>query len=119
MPSLYFGNITSDFYIAYIIQGFYSEAMDTLLLQSPSQLSLHLKSLRKSRRVTQADMAKRLQITQERYSQIERNPELIATGRLLEILAVLGVDVLLKLRPTENAPMPTSTPTPTRRGEDW
>ena len=95
--------------------------MDTLLVQSPAQLTPHLKSLRKSRKVTQADMAKRLQITQERYSQIERNPELIATGRLLEILAVLGVDVLLKLRPPDSAPMPTPTPTPppTRRGEDW
>jgi HTH-type transcriptional regulator/antitoxin HipB len=93
--------------------------MDALLLQSPSQLSLHLKSLRKSRRVTQADMAKRLAITQERYSQIERNPELIATGRLLEILAILGVDVLLKLRPLESAHTPTPAPTPTRRGEDW
>lgn len=95
--------------------------MDTLHLQSPSQLSLHLKSLRKSRKVTQAHMAKLLQITQERYSQIERHPELIATERLLEILAVLGVDVLLKLRPPESARTvtSTSTPTPTRRGEDW
>jgi transcriptional regulator with XRE-family HTH domain len=95
--------------------------MDTLLLQSPSQLSLHLKSLRKSRKVTQAAMAKRLRITQERYSQIERHPELIATGRLLEILAALGVDVLLKLRLPESARTPESkpTPTPTRRGEDW
>ena len=91
--------------------------MDTLLLQSPSQLSLHLKSLRKSRKVTQADMAQRLRITQTRYSQMERNPELIGTGRLLEILAALGVDVLLKLRPRESAATPT--PTPTRRGEDW
>ncbi len=91
--------------------------VDTLHLHSPSQLSLHLKSLRKSRKLTQADLAKRLQITQERYSQIERNPELIATGRLLEILAVLGVDVQLKLRPPESAR--TATPTPTRRGEDW
>jgi transcriptional regulator with XRE-family HTH domain len=91
--------------------------MDTLLLQSPSQLPLHLKSLRKSRKVTQADMAKSLHITQERYSQIERNPELIATGRLLEILAIFGVDVLLKLRPPESTR--TTTPTPTRRGEDW
>ena len=106
-------------YIAYISRGFYNDGMDTLLLQSPSQLSLHLKSLRKSRKVTQADMAKRLAVTQERYSQIERNPELIATGRLLEILAVLGVDVLLKLRPTESARTPTPTPPPTRRGEDW
>jgi HTH-type transcriptional regulator / antitoxin HipB len=93
--------------------------MDTLLLQGPSQLSLHLKSLRKSRKVTQADMAKRLRITQTRYSQIERNPELIATGRLLEILAALGVDVLLQLRPPESAGTPTPTPIPTRRGEDW
>jgi HTH-type transcriptional regulator/antitoxin HipB len=95
--------------------------MDTLLLQSPAQLSLHLKSLRKSRKLTQADMAKRLRVTQERYSQIERNPELIATGRLLDILAALGVDVQLKLRPPENARTPTLTPTPapTRRGEDW
>jgi HTH-type transcriptional regulator/antitoxin HipB len=72
--------------------------------------------------LTQADMAKRLAITQERYSQIERNPELIATGRLLEILAVLGVDVLLKMRrPPESArgPTPAPTPRPTRRGEDW
>lgn len=87
------------------------------MLQSPSQLSLHLKSLRKSRKVTQADIAKRLRITQERYSQIERNPELIAAGRLLEIFAVLGVDVMLKLRPPESAR--TTTPAPTRRGEDW
>ncbi len=93
--------------------------MHALLLQSPSQLSLHLKSLRKSRKMTQADMAGSLQITQERYSQIERNPELIATGRLLEILAILGVDVLLELRPPESARTSTPTPTPTRRGEDW
>ena len=93
--------------------------MDTLLLQSPSQLSLHLKSLRKSRKLSQADMAKRLQITQERYSKIERSPQLIASGRLLEILAHLGVDVLLKLRPPECPRAPTSTPAPTRRGEEW
>jgi HTH-type transcriptional regulator / antitoxin HipB len=89
--------------------------MATLRVQSPSQLSLHLKSLRRSRKLTQAEMAKRLQVTQERYSQIERNPELIATGRLLDILAILGADVLLELRPSPSA----HTPTPTREGEDW
>jgi HTH-type transcriptional regulator/antitoxin HipB len=93
--------------------------MDTLLLQNPAQLSLHLKSLRKSRKLTQADMAKRLQITQERYSQIESHPELITTGRLLEILALLGVDVLLKLRPPAGAGTTTSTPPQDGQGEDW
>lgn len=95
--------------------------MDTLLVQSPSQLSVHLKSLRKSRQLTQAEMARRLQITQERYSQIERHPELIASGRLLEIFALLGVDVLLKVRRPQSELSLTTTPTPTpiRRGEDW
>lgn len=93
--------------------------MENLLLQSPSQLSLHLKSLRKSRGLTQAAVAKRLGITQERYSQIERDPELIASGRLLEVFAVLGVDVYLKLRPLEGTRKSTSKPMPTRPGEDW
>jgi HTH-type transcriptional regulator/antitoxin HipB len=93
--------------------------MTTLLVQSPSQLSSHLKSLRKSRKLTQDDMAKRLQISQERYSQIERQPELIATERLLEIFALLGVDMLLRLRAPENAQSATPTPAPTRQGEDW
>jgi HTH-type transcriptional regulator/antitoxin HipB len=95
--------------------------MTALLVQSPSQLSVHLKSLRKSRGLTQAQMADRLQITQERYSQIERSPEVVATERLLGIFAVLGVDMLLRLRRPESAQtvMPTPTPVPTRRGEDW
>lgn len=88
-------------------------------MQSPAQLSLHLKSLRKSRGMTQADMAKRLQITQVRYSQMERNPELIATGRFLEILAVLGVDVLFRLRPRADVAPDKQKLKPARRGEDW
>lgn len=87
--------------------------MDALLVQSPSQLSLHLKSLRKARKVTQAQLAQRLRITQSRYAQIERNPESISTARLLDIFAALGVDVLLKLR------QGATTRAPTGRGEDW
>lgn len=87
--------------------------MDALLVQSPSQLSLHLKSLRKARKVTQAQLAQRLRITQSRYAQMERNPESISTARLLDIFAALGVDVILKLR------QGTTTTAPIRRGEDW
>lgn len=91
--------------------------MDTLLLQTPSQLPAHLQALRRSRKLTQAEMAKRLGVTQVRYSQMERKPELIATGRLLEILAILQVDLLFKPRGPEK-PRKT-TPTPTARGVDW
>jgi transcriptional regulator with XRE-family HTH domain len=67
--------------------------MDTLLLHSPAQLPAHLKSLRKTRRLTQAQLAKRLGIGQ---------------SRLLDLFAALGVEVLLRLKPTpkhiENRP---------------
>lgn len=105
--------------IVFIIWVLYIALMDIFLVQSPSQLSLHLKSLRKTRKMTQAEMAKRLRITQARYSDMERSPELIATGRFLEILAILRVDILLKLRPPEATREPTPTPPPTCRGEDW
>lgn len=92
--------------------------MDKLLLQSPAQLSQHLKSLRKARKLTQAQLAKRLHISQGRYAQIEANPASISTERLLEILAALGVDVLLKVR-AETARSSTVPAQPTKKGEDW
>jgi HTH-type transcriptional regulator / antitoxin HipB len=96
--------------------------MNALLLQTPSQLPLHLKALRKSRGLTQADLANRLRVTQSRYAQIERNPQSISTARLLEVFAALGVDVLLKLRGESHASRSARTPEPIKtpkKGEDW
>ena len=82
--------------------------MDTLLLHSPAQLPAHLKSLRKTRGLTQAQLAKRLGIGQSRLADIERHPETVSTAQLLNLFAVLGVEVLLRLRPAprqiENRP---------------
>lgn len=118
---LFDSNIRYLLFLARITFPLYNFNMDTLLLQSPSQLSLHLKSLRKSRNVTQADMARRLGVTQERYSQMEGRPQIISVERLLEILAILQVDVLLKVRArsAERAASPVSPRKPARRGEDW
>lgn len=74
--------------------------MDTLLVQSPAQLSAHLKSLRKTRRLTQAQLAKRLGIGQPRLADIEKHPEAVSSAQLLDLLAALGVDVLLRLKST-------------------
>lgn len=82
--------------------------MDTLLLHSPAQLSVHLKSLRKTRRLTQAQLAKRLGIGQSRLADIERHPDTVSSAQLLNLFAALGVEVLLRLKPTpkhiENRP---------------
>jgi HTH-type transcriptional regulator / antitoxin HipB len=87
--------------------------MDTFPVQSLSQLSLHLRSLRKTRGLTQAKLAHLLGVTQGRYAQIERNPGVISISQLFTILTVLGVDVLLQLRSTKQVPAKPA------RGEDW
>jgi HTH-type transcriptional regulator / antitoxin HipB len=74
--------------------------MDTLPLHSPTQLAAHLKSLRKTRGLTQAQLAKRLGIRQSRLADIENHPETVASAQLLDLLAALGVEVLLRLKPT-------------------
>ena len=73
--------------------------MNTLLLHSPTQLPAHLKSLRKTRGLTQAQLARRLGIGQSRLADIERHPETVSTAQLLNVLAALGVEVILHLKP--------------------
>jgi HTH-type transcriptional regulator / antitoxin HipB len=87
--------------------------MTTLLLQTPAQLSQHLKALRKRRRFTQAQLASRLGVKQARYAIIENHPETVSTAQLLDLFAVLGVDVLLRLK--DGAPRARAT----RAEEDW
>jgi serine/threonine-protein kinase HipA len=72
--------------------------MDTLLLQTPAQLSLHLKALRRNRGLTQAQLASRLGIKQARYAFIESHPETVSAGQLLDVFAALQVDMLLRPR---------------------
>ena len=73
--------------------------MDTLSLQSPAQLSAHLKSLRKLRGLTQAQLARRLGVRQSRLADIENHPETVSSAQLLDLLSALGVEVLLRLKP--------------------
>jgi HTH-type transcriptional regulator / antitoxin HipB len=98
--------------------------MDRFPVQSMAQLSLHLKSLRKTRGMTQAELAKLLGVTQGRYAQIERNPEVISIAQFFAILTALRTDVELKLRSekatTASQPARTEDPTkPPRKAEDW
>jgi HTH-type transcriptional regulator/antitoxin HipB len=73
--------------------------METLSLHSPAQLPAHLKSLRKTRGLTQAQLARRLGIRQSRLADIENHPETVSSAQLLDLFAALGVEVLLRLKP--------------------
>lgn len=73
--------------------------METLSLSSPAKLPAHLKSLRKMRGLTQAQLARRLGVGQPRFADIEKHPEIVSTAQLLDLFAALGVEVLLRVRP--------------------
>ena len=70
--------------------------MKPLWLQTPAQLSNHLRSFRKARGLTQAALGKLVGLDQTRIAKIERDPRLVSVGQLLKLLAVLHVRVLLE-----------------------
>jgi HTH-type transcriptional regulator/antitoxin HipB len=77
-----------------------TSSAETLLLHSSAQLPAHLKSLRKIRQLTQAQLAKRLGVGQSRLADIEKHPETVSSAQLLDLFAALGVEVLLRIKPT-------------------
>ncbi len=60
-----------------------------------SQLRPILKGFRKARKLTQADVAKKLGITQQSYAQLEANPASASIERLFKVLQILEVDLVL------------------------
>jgi HTH-type transcriptional regulator/antitoxin HipB len=84
--------------------------MKTLLLQTPAQLSAHLRSLRKARRLTQAQVGALVGLEQTRIAKIERDPSLVSVGQLMQLLSALRVRVLLD-------PLPDASPKETQ--SDW
>ena len=99
-------------------------------IQSPGQLSSHLRSLRKSRGLNQVQLGAVLGVGQTRVARIERDPTAVSVEQFLALLGALGVQMVL--RPSQpgsvavasaNASGATSTrPASKRRrplGEPW
>ena len=85
------------------------------LIQTPTQLSAHLRSLRKARGLTQAQLGDRIGLDQTRIAKIERDPRLVSVGQLLQILAVLSVRVVLQA----SAKQSNQAERPTGDTTDW
>lgn len=73
-------------------------------VQLTSQLKQLLKSLRKSRQMTQAELARRLGVVQSRVADIERDPGAVSVEQLLQVLAMLGAQVVVR----QTAPGPSA-----------
>jgi HTH-type transcriptional regulator/antitoxin HipB len=70
-------------------------------VQLSSQLQKLLKSLRKSRQMTQAELARRLGVVQSRVADIERDPGAVSVEQLLQVLAMLGAQMVVRETATE------------------
>lgn len=62
------------------------------------QLKQHLPSLRKARRLTQAGLARKLDVSQSRVAQLETNPSAMTMESLFKLLNALDVQLVLRDR---------------------
>jgi DNA-binding XRE family transcriptional regulator len=70
--------------------------MRPLWLQTPQQLTDHLRSFRRSRNLTQTELGRLVGLDQTRIAKIERDPRVVSLGQLMKLLAVLEVRILLE-----------------------
>ena len=76
------------------------------------QLSKHLRSLRRARGLTQAQLAEKLGVGQSRVADIERKPETMSVARLFEMLAALDAQFVLRDARPGPGPLPTDREAP-------
>lgn len=65
-------------------------------VRTDQQLTQLIKSFRKARGLTQADLAQAQGVTQQAASALERNPSAASVGRLLRTLSAMGVELVLR-----------------------
>ena len=81
-------------------------------LLTATQLGHMLLSARKAKKLTQADLAAQVGVSQARISQMEMNPETITAQQLLLLTSVLDLELSLGARAT-------LTPSDSMAGLDW
>lgn len=73
------------------------------------QLGVILRGVRKTHKLTQAQLAERLGLSQRRVSELEREPGTLSVDQLLAMCAQLGLQLSVQVR-DKTAPV-TATPT--------
>ncbi len=80
--------------------------MPGFTVRTADQLPALLQAFRKQSGLTQSHVALRLGVTQQTYSALERNAGNMGAARLLQLLSVLGVEMVLD----NSAPAPSPSP---------
>ena len=87
------------------------------LIQSPQQLSVLIKTTRKARGLTQAEVALRLGVSQNRFSELEKDASGLTVDRLLQLGRALDLEFLVQKAGA--TPGATSKPAAARPDADW
>ena len=80
-------------------------------IQSPGQLSAHLRSLRKARGLNQVQLGGALGVGQARIARIEHDPAAVSVQQFLALLGALGVQMVLRPAAPHSAAAPGAAPT--------
>ncbi|EHP40899.1 helix-hairpin-helix DNA-binding motif-containing protein [Cupriavidus basilensis OR16] len=73
------------------------------LLTTSSQLGQVLQSARRAAKLSQTDLAARLDVSQSRISHMELNPGSISADQLLALVSVLGLELVVQDKRTAGA----------------
>lgn len=87
----------------------------TYPLRIPDQLKPHLRALRKSRGLTQAQLGALVGVKQARIAEIEANPGAVGMDQLTKVLAALGGTLQLHVAAADPAVAPDAPDAPRRR----
>jgi HTH-type transcriptional regulator/antitoxin HipB len=90
-----------------------------LPIHTPDQLAVHIKSLRKARGLTQAQLGARLGVKQVRVADIERNPGSVSVDQLLRVLHALDARLQLADAHTYPPAPPTAPHVANSPSADW
>ena len=66
------------------------------IVQTPTQIGIHLRSRRQTLGLTQAMVASQIGLSQKRLSALELHPERLSVKQLLGLASVLKLEVVLK-----------------------
>lgn len=91
-----------------------------IVLQSSAQLVTHLKSLRKAKGLTQAQLGQLIGVKQVRLADIERNPGAVSMEQIMQLLHALDARLALVVAtPAKAADDAAGKPASPGTAEEW
>lgn len=66
------------------------------VIQTAAQIGIHIRSRRKALKLTQAEVASNLGLSQKRMSELERHPDRITVEQLLTLASAMQMEIVLR-----------------------